>query len=293
MPAKEYPPVYGRNAPGPNGEYDSVNEGRDKWNGHIADLDTRAAALEDANVTGDLDYQEAWNASTNTPALTSGVGTKNHYYVVSVAGATNLDGITDWAPGDWAIFNGANWQKIDNSETSTTHSHPEYARILGDPSEGQHFAWSEADGMLVPVAAPSGGGGSGGLLAFVQHNPTQETSYSTTQTAWTPPDGTNLSLTFTAPQSGRALIRLSGSCSGLQWWALLDSANALRTRTGHVMQTASGQLVQAYSHVLSGLSPGTQVTVRWGWRTSASTAWLYVGGSDTGRGPALMEAWAA
>jgi hypothetical protein len=65
--------------------------------------------------TGQLSYQGTWNASTNTPTLTSGVGTQNHYYVVSVAGTTNLDGITDWQVNDWTLFNGTVWQKIDQS----------------------------------------------------------------------------------------------------------------------------------------------------------------------------------
>jgi hypothetical protein len=47
-----------------------------------------------AAVLGALSYQGTWNASTNTPTLASGVGTKGYYYVVSVAGSTNLDGIT-------------------------------------------------------------------------------------------------------------------------------------------------------------------------------------------------------
>lgn len=68
---------------------------------------------------GGLSYQGAWNASTNSPTLTSSVGTNGYYYVVSVAGSTNLNGITDWAIGDWAIFNGTAWQKIDNSENPT------------------------------------------------------------------------------------------------------------------------------------------------------------------------------
>jgi hypothetical protein len=61
-------------------------------------------------------YQGTWNALTNSPALTSSVGTKGYYYVVNVAGTTNLDGTTDWAVGDWAIFNGTIWQKVDNTD---------------------------------------------------------------------------------------------------------------------------------------------------------------------------------
>jgi hypothetical protein len=45
--------------------------------------------------------------------LTSSVGTKGHYYVVSVAGSTNLNGITNWGVGDWAVFNGSVWQRVE------------------------------------------------------------------------------------------------------------------------------------------------------------------------------------
>ena len=68
-----------------------------------------------ASFTGGLSYQGSWNASTNTPTLTSSVGTNGYYYIVSVAGSTNLNGVTDWQVGDWAIFNGSTWQKIDQT----------------------------------------------------------------------------------------------------------------------------------------------------------------------------------
>jgi hypothetical protein len=48
------------------------------------------------------------------------VGTKGYYYVVSVAGNTDLNEITDWLVGDWAVYNGTVWQKIDNTETVTS-----------------------------------------------------------------------------------------------------------------------------------------------------------------------------
>jgi hypothetical protein len=67
-------------------------------------------------MQGDLNYQGTWNASTNTPTLVSSTGTKGYYYVVDVAGSTNLNGITDWQVGDWAIFNGSIWQKVDNTD---------------------------------------------------------------------------------------------------------------------------------------------------------------------------------
>jgi hypothetical protein len=68
------------------------------------------------NVIGALVYRGTWDAATNNPTLTSSVGNKGDYYYVNVAGSTNLNGITDWQIGDLAIFNGAVWQKVDNTD---------------------------------------------------------------------------------------------------------------------------------------------------------------------------------
>ena len=65
------------------------------------------------NAIGALNYKGTWNASTNTPALASGVGTKGDYYVVSVAGSTTLDGISNWGVGDLATYNGSIWQRVE------------------------------------------------------------------------------------------------------------------------------------------------------------------------------------
>lgn len=80
-------------------------------------LDTLTSLQQQINAIsgGGLSYQGTWNANTNTPTLTSSTGTNGYYYVVSVAGSTNLNGITDWQAGDWVIFNGTVWQKIDQS----------------------------------------------------------------------------------------------------------------------------------------------------------------------------------
>jgi len=87
----------------------------------VATLDSSGQVpLSQIPPLGDLNYQGTWNATTNSPTLTSSVGTKGFYYVVSVAGTTNLNGITDWQIGDWAVFNGSAWQKIDNTDAVTS-----------------------------------------------------------------------------------------------------------------------------------------------------------------------------
>jgi hypothetical protein len=99
-----------------------------------------------AAVLGALSYQGTWDASTNTPTLTSSVGTKGYYYVVSVAGNTNLNGITDWLVGDWAIYNGSIWQKVDNTETVTSVNGQTGAVILTttNVAEGTNLYYTDA-----------------------------------------------------------------------------------------------------------------------------------------------------
>ena len=74
----------------------------------LASLQAQITAISGASI-----YKGLWNASTNTPALASGVGTSGNFYIVSVAGSTNLDGITNWGIGDWAIYNGTAWQRVE------------------------------------------------------------------------------------------------------------------------------------------------------------------------------------
>lgn len=91
--------------------------------GGVATLDgggTVPVSQLPAAVLGSVSYQGSWDATNNIPTLTSSVGTKGYYYVVSVAGSTNLNGVTDWKVGDWAIFNGSVWQKIDNTDAVTS-----------------------------------------------------------------------------------------------------------------------------------------------------------------------------
>jgi hypothetical protein len=68
------------------------------------------------NYISGLTYKGTWDALLNVPFLASSVGIDGDYYIVSVSGTTNLNGITDWNVGDWAIFEGGVWQKVDNHD---------------------------------------------------------------------------------------------------------------------------------------------------------------------------------
>jgi len=110
---------------------------------------TDAVNLQQLNnaTTGVLVYIGTWNANTNTPSLSSGVGTVGQYYIVSVDGTTLLDGINDWKVGDWAVFSDQAtdaWQKIDNTS------------ILGGAGTGGNLAaWSGSGTTLTLENAPA------------------------------------------------------------------------------------------------------------------------------------------
>jgi len=101
------------------------------------------------SITGGLTYQGLWNASTNTPTLTSSVGVSGTYYVVSVSGSTNLNGVTDWVVGDWAIFNGSTWQKIDQTNLVTSVNGQTGTVVLGASDVGALASATSSDGSIV------------------------------------------------------------------------------------------------------------------------------------------------
>ena len=71
-----------------------------------------------ASMLGAVNYQGVWNAATNTPTMAAAApANKGYYYKVSVAGTTTVDGIAEWAVGDWITSNGTTWDKTDNTET--------------------------------------------------------------------------------------------------------------------------------------------------------------------------------
>jgi hypothetical protein len=110
---------------------------------------------------GALTYQGTWDASTNTPTLVSSVGVQGYYYVVSVAGSTNLNGITTWDVGDWAIFNGSAWQKIEGGSAGTFQTLTVTGQAaLNTISGSTSIADTSTVGQFGVKLAPSFGAGS-------------------------------------------------------------------------------------------------------------------------------------
>lgn len=161
-------------------------------------------------------YQGTWNASTNTPTLASGVGTKGYYYIVSVAGTTNIDGITDWNVGDWIIFDGTAWQQVDNTDAvvSVNGFTGAVSLTTSDISEGtnQYFTTSRA---RQSVSAGTGISYDNSTGVITNSAPDQTVSLTASTGISTSGTYPNFTITNTAPDQTVSLTASTGiSTSG-------------------------------------------------------------------------------
>jgi hypothetical protein len=143
-------------------------------------LTTNGTNTSWSNITGTISYQGSWDANTNSPTLTSSVGVNGYYYVVSVAGSTNLNGITDWQIGDWAIFNGSVWQKIDQSNTVTSVAGRTGAVVLTTADIGGlgTIATQNANSVAITGGSESGVTHSGDIIGtYLDYTPGAAPAY--------------------------------------------------------------------------------------------------------------------
>jgi len=107
------------------------------------------------SATTGLSYEGLWNATTDSPALSGTTPASGVFYIVNVAGNTNLSGITDWLVGDWAIYvsNGSatdGWQKLDQTSEITG----------GGGSAGDMAMFTSAQNIAPSIINQTGSAGS-------------------------------------------------------------------------------------------------------------------------------------
>ena len=178
-----------------------------------------------ANIPSGLAFEGNWNAATDNPDL-SGLSPDNgQFWIVSVAGSTNLDGITDWKVGDWAIYvdNGAGtdaWQKVDNTSI-----------LSGSGSSAQVAVWSGSASLVGDAGLTynttsnnlevsggitwSGGGSTESNSAYDNMITGFSDSGSSTVTlTLTQQDGGTLSTSFAVPQGDITAVTAGTGISG-------------------------------------------------------------------------------
>lgn len=215
----------------------------------IATLDSNAKLLTSQipeALVGAVVYQGVWNASTNTPTLASGTGTKGNYYKVSTAGSTTIDGISQWNSGDTIIFNGTVWDKIDGLASEVISVAGRVGNIIlttDDVSEGSNLYFTTARASAAaPIQTVFGRTGSIVLLSsdvttalgFTPANaatvastyaPLASPSFTGTPTAPTQSYGNNSTDLATTAYVQLMIGNLSGSLS-ITGNTTLTSANA-------------------------------------------------------------------
>lgn len=69
-----------------------------------------------------IEYEGNWNASTNTPTLVDGTGTKGDFYICNVAGTVDFgSGAISFLVNDRVIYDGAVWSKLSAGDVRTVN----------------------------------------------------------------------------------------------------------------------------------------------------------------------------
>ncbi len=175
-----------------------------------------------ASVLGGMNYQGTWNASTNTPAIVSSVGTKGFYYKVSVAGATNINGNSSWTVGDMIVYNGTVWDLVQGGSSDV----------------------SSVFGRVGAVTLASGD--VTGALGFTPYNSTNPSNFISANQ--------NISVTGDATGSGTTAINLILANSGVTAGTYNNTSTSITPYTvdakGRITATgASVTITQAWGSV--------------------------------------------
>jgi hypothetical protein len=162
-------------------------------------------------------------------------------------------------------------------------------------SADHHLKRVNSSGTVTDLEAGGGGGSTlGAIIAYNSYDPATLATYTTTSTSATDCDATNMAVTFTAPSSGKVLVRLTaaGNSSGGTGvlWHIRESTTTLATRFQKYINGATAtDYPGSAAFVITGLTSGSSHTYKWAHScTSGATSKVYAGGSGS-VGPAVME----
>ena len=86
-----------------------------------------------------MDFQNYWNAATDTPSLpAAGAGNVGHYYIVQTAGTYSG---TSYVVGDVIFSNGTTWKKYLYNNSEPTGTSFDYFRLMKERNKPTDESW--------------------------------------------------------------------------------------------------------------------------------------------------------
>jgi hypothetical protein len=159
----------------------------------------------------------------------------------------------------------------------------------------------DPNAVVVPVVqagvtARAPVGAFGGLLTYISW--VQAANYTYASVTFADIDAAHLIVTFTAPASGKVIVRLiavtgPGASGAAVLWDLRDSGGDVANSKVFVCSGTGANANYAVDIPMAGLTPGTSYTWKWGWAAgSANTITMY-GTTATGAANSafIMEVW--
>tara|TARA_R110000868_G_scaffold140235_5_gene355684 strand:+ start:1081 stop:3057 length:1977 start_codon:yes stop_codon:yes gene_type:complete len=212
-----------------------------------------------ANIPSGLSFEGSWNASTDSPDLSTATPDNGQFWIVSVAGTTDLDGIDEWAVGDWAIYvsTGAGtdgWQKVDNSSTLSGFGDTNqvtYWTSTGNVAGDTGFTFNPTSNNLTVGGSVTWSGGSSAEsnTAYDNSITALNVTGSTTKTLTaTQQDGGTLTASWT--DNNTEYLMMTATTLGLgkledntTQTVAANSVSATASRTYGIQKNSSNQLV--------------------------------------------------
>ena len=214
----------------------------------VATLDSGGKVPVSQLPSSVVTYLGTWNAATNTPTLTNGVGDAGDMYICNVAGTVNFGaGPVVFAVGDWVLYGSGTWQKSSGQNGTVTSVG---ATITGGAIGITGSPITTAGTLAFAFAGTSGQyvNGAGNLTTF----PTLITSI-----------GLSMPSAFSvanSPLTANGSINVTGAGSSLQY---IDGTGSLQTFPT-IITEAQNLICDVYNETGATLTKGTVVYINGG-----------------------------